>query len=139
MTINDRRSQIDDLDRQLLELLNRRARLAIEIGRLKAGLGLQALDPVRERAILSRACEANPGPLDGRAIERIFSQILSESRRAAARALGGDAPPRGDAAAEPGMIAAPAGAGLSGGVPASAATRLPVQTPPPRKEADHAT
>jgi chorismate mutase len=163
MTINDRRSQIDDLDRQLLELLNRRTCLAIEIGRLKAGMGLRALDPVRERAILSRAREANQGPLDGQAVDRIFRLILSESRRAAARALAEDAPPCLDATATPtpgsiampgviatpgaigapgatpGGIAAPGGTGLSGGMPASGVTRPPIQTPSPRKEADHAT
>jgi chorismate mutase len=94
MTLEEWRSQIDDLDQRLLDLLNHRARLTTEVARLKAGLGLQPLDVPRERAILSRARDGNRGPLDARAVARIFTLILSESRRTAARTLGAEAPRR---------------------------------------------
>ncbi|HEY0782562.1 MAG TPA: chorismate mutase [Thermoanaerobaculia bacterium] len=83
MSIESWRAEIDDLDRHLVVLLNRRARLAIEIGRLKAATGLAAQDATREAAILSQARSANEGPLTGPAVERIFGLILRESRRAA--------------------------------------------------------
>ena len=47
--LEDLRTQIDRLDNQLVELLARRFRLTDEIGRLKRGLGLPAIDEEREQ------------------------------------------------------------------------------------------
>ena len=49
MTISDWRKKIDELDRKLVELLNQRARAAIEIGRLKRNTDLPIYEPERER------------------------------------------------------------------------------------------
>jgi chorismate mutase-like protein len=84
--IQDRRRKIDEIDEQLVDLLNRRARLAVEIGELKRKHQMSAISPEREREILDRACRSSLGPLDGEAIERLFSAILNETRRAAADA-----------------------------------------------------
>jgi chorismate mutase len=84
--IRDRRKKIDGIDEKLVELLNLRAQLAIEIGEFKRRNRLNAVSPEREREILSRACETSAGPLDPKAVTRLFRAILSESRRAAARA-----------------------------------------------------
>lgn len=80
----DRRKKIDGIDEQLVELLNRRTRLAIEIGECKRRNGLSAVSPEREREILRRATLASAGPLDPKALTRLFRAILTESRRAAA-------------------------------------------------------
>jgi chorismate mutase len=87
------REEIDAIDAELLGLLNRRAALALEVGRRKRGAGLPLRDIQRERQILARALQVNPGPLGATAVGRLFRAILSESRRLARRAL-----PRGDAA-----------------------------------------
>jgi chorismate mutase len=84
--IHDRRRKIDEIDEQLVELLNRRAQLAIEIGDFKRRHRLSAISPEREREILDRACRSSAGPLNERAIARLFRAILTESRRAAADA-----------------------------------------------------
>jgi chorismate mutase len=89
----DRRRKIDGIDDKLVELLNRRARLAIEIGECKRRNGLSAVSPAREREILRRACQASAGPLDPKALTRLFRAILSESRRAAADAATGKSLP----------------------------------------------
>ncbi len=88
------RGGIDEIDSELLELLNQRALLALEVGRRKRSAGLGLRDPKRESAILSRVRERNTGPLSARAVERLFDAILAESRRVEARIF---AKPRGSA------------------------------------------
>jgi chorismate mutase len=88
--IHDRRRKIDGIDEKLVELLNRRARLAIEIGAFKRRYRLSAVSPAREREILRRVCQTSAGPLEARAVARLFRAILIESRRAAAAAAGKD-------------------------------------------------
>lgn len=86
MDIQEWRSRIDKVDEQLLRLLSVRAQLAIEIGRSKQEEGVEVYDPVREREVVRRVLEANPGVLDGEAIARLFGEIVNESRRAAEQA-----------------------------------------------------
>ena len=80
MDIDDWREKIDELDARLLELLNRRAGYALEIGRIKAANGQPIYLPEREAAVLERLRRLNPGPLSGEAVQRIFRQIIEESR-----------------------------------------------------------
>ena len=79
--IDDWRERIDRIDARILELLGERARCAIEIGRIKAGEGLDILNQEREKFILDRLKGMNAGPLDSGAIERIFGRIIEECRR----------------------------------------------------------
>jgi chorismate mutase len=79
--IDEIRKRIDLLDDELLRIFNERARLALEIGRLKKGLGVPVFDPAREKRIFSRMKEDNPGPLDAGAIVRLFERVVDESRR----------------------------------------------------------
>src|SRR5438874_12324419 len=81
MTIEDWRHKIDEIDRKLVELLNERSRCAIEIGRIKHDLNLRVYDPEREREILRRIKEANPGPLDNEGLQRLFERVIDECRR----------------------------------------------------------
>ena len=87
MNVTLRRKRIDDADRALVRLLNRRLRLSIEIGHLKQARGLPLFDPARERDILRRASRTNDGPLDERALRGFYDWLLSESRRITRRAL----------------------------------------------------
>lgn len=81
MDIDDWRKQIDELDSELLDLLNRRARCAVEIGKIKNVSGQPIRVPEREIAILKRLQDLNPGPLTGAAVSRLFSQIIEEMRQ----------------------------------------------------------
>ncbi|MCE2439971.1 MAG: chorismate mutase [Candidatus Latescibacteria bacterium] len=83
MDLDDWRKEIDLLDQKLLELLNRRAGCAIEIGRIKRVIGQPIFVPEREMSILNRILELNNGPMDDEAARRIFQQIIDESRRLA--------------------------------------------------------
>ncbi|MFN2512531.1 MAG: chorismate mutase [Pyrinomonadaceae bacterium] len=80
MTIEYWRAEIDETDRELLRLLNRRARLAMKVGALKREAGLPCWDPERERAVLKDLEMANAGPLDALAITKVFRRIIRESR-----------------------------------------------------------
>jgi len=66
MTVEDRleniRESIDEADKELLKLLNRRMELAYRVGRIKADQGLLLFDPGREETILDRLAKANHGP-----------------------------------------------------------------------------
>jgi chorismate mutase-like protein len=81
MNIDHWRKEIDDIDAELLRLLNMRARLALKVGALKHTLNLPVSDPERERTVLERLQEINDGPLDKRAVGKVFRRIIRESRR----------------------------------------------------------
>jgi chorismate mutase/prephenate dehydratase len=74
------RDQIDDTDRRLLELVNRRAGLARRVGELKKHEDAPIYRPEREAQIMRRLREANPGPLPGEAVEAIWREIVSGCR-----------------------------------------------------------
>jgi chorismate mutase/prephenate dehydratase len=73
------RGEIDALDAQLIELLNRRARYAQEIGRIKArhGEGEIVYRPEREAQVLRRIEEKNAGPLPDESLTRVFRELMS--------------------------------------------------------------
>ena len=81
MDIDHWRKEIDDIDAELLRLLNMRARLAMKVGALKQAANLPFCDPDRERTVLQRLREINAGPLDERAVGKVFRRIICESRR----------------------------------------------------------
>ncbi len=80
MGIDDNRREIDKLDDAILELLNRRAEQAAEIGRLKREGGDPIFDPARERRILDRLAALNPGPLSADAVREIFGAVFAAHR-----------------------------------------------------------
>ncbi len=75
------RTRIDRLDEQLLRALNQRARLALQIGRIKKRRKWPVYDVTREASVLRHVTRANGGPLSARAVEHIFQAILCECRR----------------------------------------------------------
>jgi chorismate mutase / prephenate dehydratase len=74
------REAIDAIDDRILDLVNRRLELALEIGRAKAQKGGQVLDKAREINILKRLTDLNAGPIDDPALEAIFRAIMASSR-----------------------------------------------------------
>ena len=75
------RRRIDRLDLQLLRLINRRARFALDIGRIKRRKKWPVYDPRREAFVLRHVASANGGPLSARAVRKIFQTILTQCRR----------------------------------------------------------
>jgi chorismate mutase/prephenate dehydratase len=76
--IDKLRREIDAVDEELLELINRRAGLAQRIGGLKQGA--PAYRPEREAQILARVQKDNPGPLPAERVASVFGEIISACR-----------------------------------------------------------
>ena len=80
MDIEDWRKKIDELDRTLVALISERARAAVEIGKLKRNTSMPIYEPDRERVVFQNVQEANPGPLPGRDLVRIYERIIDVMR-----------------------------------------------------------
>lgn len=79
--LRETRELIDDIDRDLVRLLGRRAQLARRAGRAKAELGRAVRDPERERQVLeARRDWARGEGLDPEAVASIFEDVMSLSR-----------------------------------------------------------
>jgi chorismate mutase/prephenate dehydratase len=74
------RSHIDKLDLQILKLINERAGLAAEIGRVKNDHGAEVFTPAREEEVYKNVLEANKGPLDEGTIRAVYRELMSGSR-----------------------------------------------------------
>lgn len=74
------RREIDALDAKLLELINRRAELAIEVSGLKKKDLLGIYDRGREDEVESKITQANPGPLSSEDVLLVFREIISRCR-----------------------------------------------------------
>jgi chorismate mutase/prephenate dehydratase len=74
------RGQIDKLDVQIVELLNKRASIASQIGKVKADQGGDVFSAAREEAVLTNVLAAHKGPLDHVSIRAIFRELISGSR-----------------------------------------------------------
>jgi chorismate mutase/prephenate dehydratase len=75
------RSEIDALDRQIVSLLNRRARLGLEAGKAKARDGRPIADAEREREVMVRVAMANDGPLPQDALLAFYRQLIETIKR----------------------------------------------------------
>ena len=79
-SLNRLRRRIEELDGALLKLLNERAAVSVQIGKLKGQDGLSIYDRSREEAIYGYLVQHNQGPMKMSDIRRIFSEIISVSR-----------------------------------------------------------
>jgi chorismate mutase-like protein len=92
-TLDDLRNDIDRVDEVLVRLLNERARVACEIGKLKKAQGVDLYQPEREKQVLDHVRNvATEGPLGPEAIARLFERIIDEARTLERRLMheGGD-------------------------------------------------
>ena len=74
------RSQIDKLDLNILKLVNERARLATDIGKVKNDSGGEIFSPGREEEVFQNVLQHNKGPLDDATIRAIYREIISGGR-----------------------------------------------------------
>jgi len=75
------RERIDQLDQQIVRLLNERANVVIEVGKIKraAGEAVPIYAPDREQAVMRKVREANQGPLPHACVEAIWRELMSGS------------------------------------------------------------
>jgi 3-deoxy-7-phosphoheptulonate synthase/chorismate mutase len=78
--IEELRSRVDDVDRELIRILNERARIVQEMVEIKAQAGKPLFDPKREEEILRKVAEVNEGPIYDSSMREIFEIILHRIR-----------------------------------------------------------
>jgi chorismate mutase / prephenate dehydratase len=78
-TLPKLRQEIDAVDDRILELLNQRAKLVMQVGALKSENRSDFHVPSREREIYERLTTKNPGPFPSDAVRGVFREIISAS------------------------------------------------------------
>ena len=73
------REEIDRIDDTILTLLNKRAKIVLQIGRIKRRGKANFYSPARESEILQRLSSQNRGPFPNDALRILFREILSAS------------------------------------------------------------
>jgi chorismate mutase/prephenate dehydratase len=79
MSLEDLRNKIDEIDHQLVKLLNERARVVVEIGKLKNKTDKPVYAPEREKEVFAKITRANEGPLPNRCLIAIWRELMSGS------------------------------------------------------------
>ncbi len=79
--LGELRKRIDEMDATLVSVLNQRAELVVEVGKIKRELGIPIYAPHREAEVLGKVQALNKGPLPGRTIEGVYRELMSGSFR----------------------------------------------------------
>lgn len=79
MKLKNLRQAIDKVDKEIVNLLNRRVKITSGIGQLKRSSGKSLYSPDREREVLRKVVLANKGPLNAKGLEAIYREIMSTS------------------------------------------------------------
>ena len=74
------REKIDEVDRDVLAALNRRAELVSEVGALKSRGDSPVYVASRERDLVAKLVELNPGPFPSAGIPHVFREVISATR-----------------------------------------------------------
>lgn len=74
------RGEIDTINQDILTLLNKRAEVVLEIGKLKKENSMEIYDPAREKEIEKKLIQLNTGPLPDESVIKIFREIISACR-----------------------------------------------------------
>jgi chorismate mutase len=81
------RKLIDQKNKSIVRLLNRRAGYALRIAEVKRAENLPIRDDEREKEVLKKVSRYNKGPLTDEALHRIFACIMEEHRKLEGEAL----------------------------------------------------
>jgi chorismate mutase len=75
------RKHLDEIDQQIVALLNQRARIVAEVGKIKQEAHLPVADPAREQQILDHIVQlGGAGPLPPDRLRRIYQTVIQEMR-----------------------------------------------------------
>ena len=75
------REQIDSLDQRIVQLIQERAQVVAEVGKIKRDAHLPVTVPSREQQVIAKAQDlARNGPLPPDAIGRIYERVIEEMR-----------------------------------------------------------
>lgn len=73
------REKIDDVDDKIIKMLNERAKLVLEIAKVKNEHNVQAYSPDREKQVYDRVVERNEGPLPDKCLKAVYRELMSGS------------------------------------------------------------
>jgi chorismate mutase/prephenate dehydratase len=73
------RQKIDSLDAQIVDLLNQRALVVVDIGKIKQQTNAPIYAPDREKIVLEKVRSLNNGPLPDRCLEAVYRELMSGS------------------------------------------------------------
>ena len=79
------RREISDLDRSLVELVNKRLALVAQLWRYKDEHGLDLVDPAREEWMIQYLQRLNRGPLSREGLEELYHELLGLMKRELSR------------------------------------------------------
>lgn len=79
-TLASLRRSIDQIDSQIVKLINDRAKLALQVGRLKESDDSPIYVPSREEEVLAKVVGKSSGPLEDRCVRAVFRELISGSR-----------------------------------------------------------
>ncbi|HZX13331.1 MAG TPA: chorismate mutase, partial [Thermodesulfobacteriota bacterium] len=80
LDLENLRKRIDEIDTKILEFLNERGKIAIQISKLKKENSFNVYDPAREREIERNIKRANLGPLTADSVLSVFREVISGCR-----------------------------------------------------------
>ena len=81
MDIAEWRLKIDELDRQLVQLISERAHCAVEIGKLKRNSSIPIYEPDREQIIFDNIARQNKGPLNQVQLRQVYERLVDIMRQ----------------------------------------------------------
>ena len=79
MNLKSVRAKIDVIDSAILSFLNKRAKLSLQVGRIKHKNNQQIYSPDREREVMGRIKSLNKGPIKNESLEAIYTEVMSSS------------------------------------------------------------
>ncbi len=75
------REQISDVDRSIVDAVNRRLELVEQLKRYKDTRGIAFVDPEREEWMFSYQSRANRGPLSDDGLRAFYAELLALTKR----------------------------------------------------------
>jgi chorismate mutase len=79
------REQVSEIDREIVEAINRRIEVVRRIWAHKAEHGLGQVDPERERWLYEHLAASNRGPLSPEGLQEIYAAVLDLTKREVGR------------------------------------------------------
>ena len=79
LSLDQLRQQIDEYDHRIVDLLNQRARVVVDIGKIKQQHNAPIYSPDREKTVLEKVRRLNNGPLPDRCLEAVYRELMSGS------------------------------------------------------------
>jgi len=79
MGLKNLRQEIDSIDARIVGLLNKRAKIILDVGKVKRRSNKPVYVPEREKAVYDKLVAANKGPMPNESLKAVFREVMSGS------------------------------------------------------------